>query len=283
MRWKHPVLPAIAASAAVLLPLTSWAATPVDLDDGVEVYGGEYSAWEVAATVDRCTFAPGVAAVAIVEGQFQSPPVTDAFDGGHVVIVDGFEVDAETGKLSGSSVTIGPFFGPGRVWLTHTALARKPVIRTVVRLTNPAPSPQSHQVRFSSNGGGDGAEATRSTSDGDAVLEPGDLWAVWSSGGADTDPAKATAFSGLGKVLSKVTEVNFAPGSPAPGGGTDCLTVTLPAKVPAKSTRYLVFFTGLDTSDMGAGNFAADFVEMRPYLFKGLTDRQRARTLNWRL
>ncbi len=279
MRWKHAVVP---AAAIVLLPLSS-AATPVDLESGVEIYGGDFSAWEVASTGDNCTADPGAEALAIAEGSFQSPAVTDAFDNGHVISVSGTRIDAPTGILTKSSVTAGPVFGPGKVWVTHTALAGKPVVRTVVRLTNPATIPQTHDVVFSSNGGGEGAEGTRGTSDGDSVLEPGDDWIIWSTAGADTDPSKATAFSGNGDVRSQVKTVTHAPGSPAPGGGTDCLTVSLRAKVPAKETRYLIFFTGLDTSDMGASTFTVDYVRSKPYLFKGITDGQRARTLNWRL
>ena len=99
---------------------------------------------------------------------------------------------------------------------------------------------------------------------------------------SDSDPAKATALSGAGKVRAPVTSVIYAPGSPAPGTGTDCLTVELTTKVPAKETRYLIFFTGLDTSDLGASLFTDNYMDMKPYLYKGITERQRARTLNWR-
>lgn len=279
MRWKRTFF---SATAVVLVSPLAASATPVDLKSGVEIYGGSYSAWQVASAADQCTTGTSPAALAIADGRYGSPAVTDAFDGGHVIIVDGTTIDAPYGTLSGSSVTAGPVYGPGKVWVTHTALAKQPVVRTLVRLTNPGSTTQTHQVTFSSNGGGDAAETTRGTSDGDAVLEPRDAWIVWSTGGADSDPAKATALSGPGRVRSRVVSVQYAPGSPAPSTGTDCLTVTLDAAVPARTTRYLVFFTGIDSSDLGAYVIANDYTAVKPYLFKGISARQRAQTLNWR-
>ena len=260
-------------------------ATPVDLTEGAEIYGGNYSTWHIGdGDADECQ--PGSpTGVAVVDGEFaRLPRVDDAFDGGHQVLVDGTILDDpdNVGTHTDGSVSAGPLLGQVRTTVTHTALQNQPMVRTLVRLKNVTSTAKTRIVSFHSNGGGDAAEDVIATSDGDGDLEPGDNWVVWSPGDADPsgDPTKGTALAGPGTVRSEVNAVSLEPGDPV-SPTKDCLAVDYRVRVPGNATRLLLFFTYLDTSTFTTT--VNDYNVERRYLFAGLTPRQRSWVLNWSL
>jgi hypothetical protein len=67
--------------------------------------------------------------------------------------------------------------------------------------------------------------------------------------------------------------------------GTACFTVGFSARVPADSTRYLLFFTEMNRTNGGAENKASKYNDrnLNDELLKAIKGKVRNRVLNWDL
>jgi hypothetical protein len=279
----------MAIVAVLALPLTASAAK-VSLTDGVEVYGGDLSTWLIGDDLIAECISPGSPiGFAVDEGTYWYNGVTrfdDALDGAHFIYVNEsiFNDDDNEGEIKGRSVTAGPQPLKGvRVKVTHTALSKEAVVRTLVRFTNDADTDKTRQVAFQGNSGGDGDEKTvDSPSNNQTVLETVDTWVAYSPEPSQpTDPTKVTALFGPGQVRESTANVVAYPGDAI--GTQDCLWVDYSIKIPANSTRYMLFFTRLVPTAESGASAGGDYTSEKGFLFEGMSDKVRGQTLNWKI
>jgi hypothetical protein len=149
-------------------------------------------------------------------------------------------------------------------------------------LKNPDHRNKTRKISFDSNSGGDAAEDTIATDAGRRELDREDRWVVWSPEAAQPeDAAKVTSLTGPHLKRVGLRSVDRRPGDVS--GKPDCLSVDMSVTVPARSTRYLLFFTRL-TDDAATGESAAsDFDEELRYLFSGMSQEQQRQSVNWSL
>ncbi|MEX0755632.1 MAG: hypothetical protein WD556_11045 [Actinomycetota bacterium] len=191
---------------------------------------------------DQCVADTGY--MASEEGYYGAQ--SDTFDGGMMLVAGGdtYAIPSDEGDLTGKQVTTGPRnLGGLKVWRMDRALSMAPTMRSLVKLKNPTNKTISRAVIWDSALGADGDAAVRSSSVGDAKFTKGARWITASDSATDpSDPAAAFQFFGRGDVRSPVNEVLYRPAEdPVPGEA--CVTVKLGVKVPANSSRYLLFFT----------------------------------------
>ena len=289
MQWKKVAFIGLTLGALVLPHVAS--AVPVSLaPDLAEIYGGDLSTWEIGDDLTaECIPGSPPNGYAVDEGTFWYNGVvrySDALDGAHYVYVNEsiFNDTDNIGERKGQSVTAGPRSLHGvRVAITHTALAKEATVRSLVKFTNSADADKTRNIAFQVNGGGDGDEKTVDTpTNTQTVLELSDSWVGYSPEPLQpSDPTKVTSLYGPGEVREKVATIQAYPGDGI--GSQDCLWVDYSIKIPAHSTRYMLFFTRLVPTADSAASAGGDYTSEKSWLFKGLTETQRNQTLNWKI
>jgi hypothetical protein len=213
---------------------------------------------------------------------------SDVFDGGLILAVGDtiFEDADQTGDLVGQQLTVGPTKLEGlRVKRVETALPGSPTLRSLIKLKNKSKHKvKKRTITWDSDVGADRDEEVWATSSGDESLTDSDRWLVFIEGPDTPGDAPGTlVLSGKGKGVKQTTVAD---------GITDqngCVRFTVRAKVPAKSSRYLLFFTEVhDESDEGADLAASDaakFNTKKPGggVLAGLKKSVKAKVLNWDL
>jgi hypothetical protein len=170
----------------------------------------------------------------------------DTFDGGLMLVVGGetYSVPSQQANLKNKQITTGPRGLAGlKVWRLDRVLTKSPTMRSLVKLKNTTNNPISRPVVWDSALGADSTADVRGSSSGDMNFTKADRWITGSDDPTTPgDPPAAFQFFGRGNVRSPVDEVLYKPAQTSVPGEA-CVTVRLRIKVPANSTRYLLFFT----------------------------------------
>lgn len=278
MRWV------VVAGAMAMLMVTTGVvrAVPVSLYYQV-LNGGKHSSWDPLYDDGGCELLSGYAGVS--DGWIGVPDqvVTDGFDGGAVLGIDGtgFTDPDDVGDKAGESLAVGPRGMSGlRVSRVDRAMPTSPTLRTLIALRNKGGKPKTVEITWDSDLGSDAAEDVRRSASGDALFGPRDRWVVSSdSDTTPSDPVVTHVLFGKGKVRSRTAAIVNAP------SGTGCLTVRSRARIPGKRTRYLLFFTEMNTTHAAAFHSARKFDKkgLTKALLRGIPRGVRARILNWKL
>jgi hypothetical protein len=215
---------------------------------------------------------------------------TDAFDGGLYIVVDGktFDDNDGNGTKKGQTMKVGPTtMSRLNIRRTERALQTSPTLRSLVTFQNPTNDVITVPVIWDSAVGSDDSEDTRASSDGDTFTTKTDRWFVTSDDPTSpSDPPVTMALYGKGPVAEKVASVVWAPeDDPTDPPGEGCITLKYNLKIPAKSTRYLMFFTEMNDTNENAIAGAAKFnsVKAGNDLLVGLSDAVMSKILNWNL
>jgi hypothetical protein len=276
---------ALGLLAAVAVPSTTAKTVPADSfnllgpgptvwDNAVDDYNGG------SADVDGCDLRDGYAAVrygaayaghryrafAFANGGMFGSPDADL---GITPPTNSARYNPKTNTLS-----IGP------VNLIGLAASRsdKPIghaLRTLVKLRNPAEEPFEENLAWDSKLT---TAVTVSTSSGDGTQTAADRW-VATVGATTQHGYQSLGFSLYGKQAREpVAEVLSDPTA-------GCVTVNYALSIPAKATRYLLFFMVQETTANAAVNAVQKLDRKTPpskYL-RGIPDKVRSKILNWGL
>lgn len=289
---------AIACALAALLALapSAGAARQVRITADAHVLRSPGPAlWDVLQDNDATICSNGVSGpiyTPVADGQMYGANAwhEDGFDYGLVVAVGGTYYSDPDGRVrvAGETVRAGQRVLSGlRVSRSETALGSGPALRSLVKLRNPSANPVSRTVWLRSDLGTDGnpdppaRETVFATSSGDQTLALGDRWVV--SGEAQPtpygDPVVTHVLAGRGAraPVSNITD--------APGPSSGCLGAELEVTVPARSTRYLLFFAEMNGASGRAVSRvgAYDRRRLSAKQLSGIPDRLRGRILNWDL
>lgn len=271
-------------AATVVLALAGTAGAVSTPIDSVSLTGGGSTTWDPTSWTDNdgCL---GGAYSPVDDGAFGAK--SDAFDGGlnlHVYssTLKGFVgfADADgNGDLVGQALTVGPTKLSGvKITRTDEALSGPPALRSLVKIVNPARKNVTRVLSWCSDLGSDVDTGVRSSSSGDKAFTSHDRWVVTSDD--PTTPSDAVD-----------THVLYGKGahSPSvlcnPGKKSDCVGVEFRVTIPAKSTRYLLFYTELHDTNANATASANKYnnKHLNATLLSGLSSTVRHRTLNWDL
>jgi hypothetical protein len=274
-----------AAGIAVPLLLSAQVAWSVPAEiDQVNLFGGGFTRWDPENEDGACESGTGYSPVS--DGEILSPTVErdDAYDGGLVLVVGSgtFADPDDVGDVSvkNNSLSVGPAtLEDLRVSRTDRALATSPTLRSLIKLRNPGPA-QTWDILWDSNLGSDGSEEVRASSNGDTIYQLGDRWVVSSDDPTElSDPALTHVLFGKSNPREKTVEIINAP------DGSGCFTVGFSVRVPADSTRYLLFFTEMNKTNGGAENKAGKYNDrnLNDKLLKAIKGKVRNRVLNWDL
>ena len=268
----------VPVTVASLLIVQVAHATPVTPIDTVALDGSNASIWEPDNTSDGCLDSDSGAYAAVDDGGIGA--LSDAFDGGLVLIVDGkrFVDGDDTGNLVGESLTTGPMPVHG-VQVVRTDRAIGTALRTLVKLTNTRGVRQSFPIAMDSELGSDGSGRIRASSDGNLNVTSADRWFITSDDATTpSDPVLTFVSHGRGQVRSRGDSPRF-------GDGTDCVLTHWRVAVPAHSARFLLVITEMSTTNASAISKAAKFNNQRlnSTLLVGIGPATRAKVLNWDL
>ena len=230
-----------------------------------------------------CVQTQGVAAV--YDGSFGSQ--SDAFDTGGYTVVGGktFAVPSDQGQLTGQNLIIGPSKTNGlRVVYDERALQTSPTLRVLVKLNNPSRHALSRAIIWDSALGADDDAATRKTSSGDALWRLSDRWAVFSDDPTSpTDAPVTMSFFGP-NAAEPPTRILYHPEADNPVSDAQaCVTIRYNVKVPAKSTRTLLFFMEVHSTNQQAEMTAKRFTNVKAgsNLMTGVSKSERKHILNY--
>ena len=275
---RRKLLTFLPATVASLLIVQIAHATPVTPISTVSLDGSSSSVWDPTNASDGCLDSDGAAYAAVDDGGIGL--LSDAFDGGLVLIVDGkrFVDSDDTGNLVGESLTTGPMAVHG-VQVLRTDRAIGTVLRTLVKLTNTRAVGQSFPIALDSDLGSDGDGEIRASSDGNLNVTAADRWFITSDDAATPgDPVLTFVSHGKGQVRSRGDSPRF-------GDGTECVVTHWRVSVPAHSVRFLLLITEMSTTNASAISKAARFNNQRlnSTLLAGIGPAKRAKVLNWDL
>jgi hypothetical protein len=213
---------------------------------------------------------------------------SDEFDGGLVLWVGDsvFEDSDLSGDQVGEQLTVGPTKLEGlRVKRVETALQGSPTLRSLIKFKNKSKhQTKKRTITWDSDVGADTTEVVWASSSGDQVLSDSDRWFVFADN--DTAPGDAVGTMVLYGKGKGVKKTKITDGVADQNG---CLDQTIPVKVPAKSSRYLLFFTethdaSADGADLATSD-AAKFNKKKPAgeLLAGIKKSVKKKVLNWDL
>jgi hypothetical protein len=268
----------VPVTVASLLIVQIAQATPVTPIDTVALDGSNSSIWDPTNTSDGCLDDDTAAYSAVDDGSIGA--LSDAFDGGLILIVDGkrFVDGDDTGELVGESLTTGPMTVHG-VRVVRTDRAIGTALRTLVKLTNTRAVGQSFPIAMDSDLGSDGSGGIRASSDGNLSVTSADRWFITSDDATTPgDPVLTFVSHGKGQVRSRGDSPRF-------GDGTECVITHWWVTVPAHSVRYLLVITEMSETNASAIGKAARFDNPRlnSTLLAGIGPATRAKVLNWDL
>ena len=220
--------------------------------------------------------------------------MTDAFDGGLYLHVGNgvFSDDDGNGNYDAvdQQLSVGPTEMRGlQVRRTERALQGTPTLRSLVRLSNPTNDDIRAAITWDSALGADDSEKTRASSASrNRRTTKDDDWIVTSdSATSPSDPALIFAVYGPGDVRVTNRSVPWAPEDPDPGDDSNegCVVFSFRVKVPANSTRFLLFFTEMRDTNEAAIAKAGRFGNVRRSspLMDGVSNKIASRILNWNL
>ena len=271
-----------AAGALALAGTAGAVSTPID---SVSLTGGSSTTWDPTSWSDNegCL---GGAYSPVDNGSFGAQ--SDAFDGGlnlHVFssAAKGFVgfADADgNGDLVGQALTVGPTRLVGvKITRTDEALSGPPTLRSLVKLVDPGRKSVTRVLSWCSGLGSDVDTGVRSSSSGDKAFTSHDRWVVTSDDPTTpSDPVDTHVLYGKGGHGPSSVLCN-------PGKKSDCVGVEFRVTIPAKSTRYLLFYTEMHDTNANATASANKYnnKHLNATLLSGLSSTVRHRILNWDL
>ncbi len=278
---RRAALIAIAAVGLVgvtLVPASADEPQPLVPATYVEVVGAGPTYWDMYPDESSCEVSNGFTPAS--DGAFGPDySQSDAFDNGLEMSVNGKDVPDKDGLLdvrANEVIAGGGKIDGVKIWRTERALATSPTLRTLVRFDNTAGSAQTMRVLWDSDLGSDGFEAVRASSDGDTTYDVSDRWVVSSDDPTTpSDPVLTFALFGRKARVGTKAIVN--------GFGSGCFTVKFAFRVPAHSTRYLLFFTQMNGTNEKALTRATKFDKPADPLLAGLPDTVLSEIVNWSL
>jgi hypothetical protein len=214
----------------------------------------------------------------------------DAFDGAMGLHkADNPFIDSDgIGERNAQQLRVGPEqLGRLKVRQTHRALPTSQTLRALVKLKNPTNRELTPRVTFSHQYGSDSNTAVRATSTGNLRFDRHDRWAV-TSDDADSaelgDPVVTTVNYGKGDV--ERTKLQLGPASTDAAedkDAADCAVMSFDLRLPAGSSRYLLFFLELGETNEGAIADASRYNDRKldPALKNGLSGAVKRKVLNW--
>lgn len=274
-------------AVAIVVPLllaaqVAWGA-PALIED-VVLIGGGFTQWDPEPQTSACESDTGYSPVDDGEIDDGVDEQSDGFDGGLMLIVgDETFVDAnDVGNVKGQAMTVGPDTLEGlQVSRTDAALPSSPTMRSLIRLRNTGGAAKTRDIIWDSNLGSDSSEEVRASSNGDTTYQLGDRWVVSSDDATEPgDPVLTHVLFGKSNPREKTVEIIEPPDN------SGCFTVLLEdVRVPADSTRYLLFFTEMNKTNGGAENKAGKFNDrnLNDQLLKAMRSKVRNQVLNWDL
>lgn len=181
-----------------------------------------------------------------------------------------------------NSLTTSPATANG-VTVSRVETAAGPYLRTLIKLQNSSSEDLDRIARWTADYGSDGAEEIQSSSSGDREADKKDRWFVTGETGAnDFDDDPTLAFVLFGPGVDGKKDLNYIPLQVA---GAGKLTVFMDFTVPARSSRYLMFFTEMHGNPKDAKKSMGKFDQK--HLSKGLLDgiskKTQKQILNWDL
>ena len=281
------VLAAVAWGAPVTLPGPDDSSQPIHLDAEGNAFFDPYQPPDTYN--DDCAFGdlPGTDVDDIgftpASDGASDDGSSDEFDGGLILSVADriFEDQDQTGDLVGEQLTVGPTKLKGlRVKRIETGLPGSPTLRSLIKLKNKSKQKaKKRTLTWESDLGADGSEVVEDTSSGDAALSDSDRWLVFSDEEPIGDAVGTLVLYGKGKGVKKTQVAD--PISDQNG----CVKHTIRAKVPEKSSRYLLFFTEAHDDVAGSSGDADKFDSKKPGggALDGLKRSVKKKVLNWDL
>jgi len=278
-------------AALTLVASVAWS-VPTAIDD-VLLTGPQGAEWDAEGDYDYGSGGPCYAREGFTPADDASNDYSsDVFDGGLYLLVNGqtFGAGIETGNLTGQQLKVGPQKLRGvKVTRTERALQTSPTLRSLIRFKNPTNNERSLTLIWDSALGADDDEETRASSNPPNLAHTKfDRWIV-ASDNADSeslsDPPVTFVFFGK-SAPTRVARVLYAPEDPDPAGDREgCVSVRLRIKVPAKSARFLLFFTEIGLSNEANISMARKFNKrgLNNALLKGIPKNVRNKVLNWDL
>jgi hypothetical protein len=270
----------------LLIGATAYAAAAVIPD--TELHGGGNTVWDPDVDTYACTDPhPNSSAqdgfTPVDDGQTTSPNRNDAFDDALILFV-GKQVFADydwIGNRQGRQLSVGPTpTGGFKVSEVERALTTSPTLRVLDKFTNKKHRAVTHTVKVESNLGSDGATTIDASSSGDTTWTAADRWLVSHQEpfGALSDPVVTQVW--YGKHAKRPTSVENT------DSDVDCFLSKFRVRVPARGTRYLMFFLEMNkdsVSDAEAKAAKYDSRHLNTNLRVGLSPRVRKQILNWDL
>ena len=218
---------------------------------------------------------------------------SDAFDGGLFLLVNGdaFGNGINNGVLSGNGhqLTVGPQTKSGlAITRRERALQNEPDVAEPCEIHQYPRDEKEVNVVWDSAMGADEDEDTRASSSGDLLHCVADRWIVasdYSDNATLSDPPIVFVF--YGRRTQEGERRSLGSGGPAPvsGIGAGCVAVRYSLTVPAKSTRYLLFYTdlGMDNDDAIAQAVKYNTRRLDADLLVGISLGVKERIVNWDL
>ena len=286
---------AVATMAAVVSSITliaSAAVVPADVDlEGADALWDAVNGYDYGTSGAPCTASTGGFSGA-EGGEYDG--MTDAFDGGLYLLIDGVVFNDGDGDGTYSAgkqqLTVGPTkLSRLQISRTERALQGTPTLRTLVKLVNPTNRDRTVTATWDSALGADDDERTRASSaPKNRRTTPDDDWIVTSdSATSPSDPVLTFVVYGPGDIDVTNRTVPWAPedADPASGSNSGCVVFRFRARAPAGQTRYLMFFTEMRATNEKAIQTAPRFENVRPAspLLDGISGRVADRILNWDL
>ena len=286
---KRMTLGAMAMAGVVGLstPLAMASTTnEVDLDEDYGILMASQGAafWDAYNAEASCDSTNGF--TPLYDGTYAGSD--DAFDGGMMFEVDGVTyVDPDSIVTVGSNTlkTGAPATLSGlKVNATARALQTSTTLRYLVKLRNPTATRVDSTIEVSSDMGSDGGTSILASSSGDLVHGTSDRWFVSADAAAAPfdDPIATQVLRGKNPPVTSTMTT-------ALGAGNECFAVEFSVRVPAESTRYMLFFAELhDNSAAGkklAIKSAQKFNAQRDMgaALAGISPKLYSKILNWSL
>jgi hypothetical protein len=296
MKHRGTKLRLLAAAIGVgtcALAAVAWAGG-IAIDD-VELDGGGPTVWDPSNEEndfgDDCsTPTQGQIYAAADDGEYDG--TDDGFDAGLVLLVNGSSfVDGDgIGVVSAEQLRVGPEkLGKLRVTRTERALQGSPTLRSLVKLKSTTKKKAvKAELLWGSDLGSDELTVVRgSSASPGAFLTTADRWVVTNDDAVDPgDPPVTHVFYGKGKVKEKSTTVPDAATPPGTEAAT-CVSAGFKVRVPARKTRYLLFFS--EMNDPGDNTSAIEAAEkfdskrLSSQLRAGLSKGVKKKIVNWDL
>lgn len=216
----------------------------------------------------------------------ETADLTDAFDGGLFLEVNGQMFSAPNGKLRNNQIKVVDTVAGMRVVRLEKGLPSAPILRSLITFTNTSSRNRTITATIDSAMGADNSEKTRKSSNGNARFERTDRWFVASDDPASPgDPPLLFVLSGVG--APGISQIVWAPEDESDAVCEGAVVYRYRVQVPARSSRSLLMFTemaeSLDNDEAIKAAKKYNAPGLSPALLQGIGATARGRIVNWDL